>query len=133
MSDAPNPRDEQDEAEATDADEIDVADFPPDRPTGVRELLANDVAAADEYAPDDLRRREGRLEPDVAVADDEVPPALTDPERAPLEGAPGEADWDVIDPGAAPSDSASAGRRPDDTWPAEEAALHEEVEPDRLG
>jgi hypothetical protein len=118
------PRDDQYEAEVTDPDEIDPVGFPPDEPLGVGDLLAADVTAAGDYAPDNLRQRQARLRPDVAVADEvergEVPPELTD------DADPGEVDWDVIDPGAVQSDSSVSAHHPTDTWPAEEAAVHVE-------
>jgi hypothetical protein len=52
MTDSTEPRDDQAEAEATDSDEIDAADFPPEHSMGVGDLLANDVTAADESAPE---------------------------------------------------------------------------------
>jgi hypothetical protein len=131
MSDGNNPRDEQYEAEITDSDEIDLADFPPERLLGVGDLLAADVTAAGEYAPDNLRLRQRRLLPDVARADDDGrPPALTDPHdfgpdlEQRLVGDEGDTDWDVIDPGAGLSDAATPGHPRADTRPAEEAAIH---------
>jgi hypothetical protein len=122
MTDSTDPRDDQAEAEATDSDEIDATDFPPEHSMGVGDLLANDVTAADEYAPDTLAIRDRRVNPDVARADD---PAVT--ATAPEldeDGDPAEEDWDVVDPGAVLTDSAAASHAREDTRPAEEAALH---------
>jgi hypothetical protein len=136
MSDSSNQSDDQYEAEATDSDEIDLQDFPPDRPLGIDDLLGSDVSAAGDYAPDNLRQRDRRLRPDVARSDDprisEVAPGgLIDPDdpygddgTAQLVGERTDGDWDVIDPGAVLSDSVAADHRSSDSWPAEEAALH---------
>jgi hypothetical protein len=120
--DMTEPRDDQYEAEVTDSDEIDPLDFPPDALVGVDDLLDADVPMAGDYAPDDLRRRQRRLRPDAPRAEDPerglVAPELTDTAE------PGETDWDVVDPGAALSDSTVTAHHPADTWPAEEAAVH---------
>jgi hypothetical protein len=132
MTDGRDTRDDQYEAEVTDQDEIDVLDFPPERPLGLGDLLAPDVTAAGEYAPDDLRRRQLRLRPDVARADDMTGgPALSapgdpyGPDVADEQVADrGTSDWDIVDPGARLADSPGADHRPVDSWPAEEAAIH---------
>jgi hypothetical protein len=103
----------------TDADETDPLDDPPETALGVEDLLDDDVPAAGGHAPDDLRARMRREEPDVARPGDPdlgtVPPGgITD------QGEPGEPDWDVIDPGGARTDTAADP----DRWPAEEAAMH---------
>jgi hypothetical protein len=121
MTDTPDPQDDQAAAEDTDADEIDAADFPPERSLGVDDLLDDDVTAAGGYAPDNLRTRLRREDPEARPAgdgDDAAPaPRLTGP------GEPAEDDWEIIDPGGVLSDSTAAAHGTD-TWPAEEAALH---------
>jgi hypothetical protein len=136
MRDRSDIRDDQYEAEVTDSDEVDVLDFPPERSLGVEELLANDVTAAGEYAPDTLRGRKARLHPDVVTSDDlritgVAPGGLADPddpygfdERDQQVGERSAADWQVVDPGMVLADSSAAGHRGVDEWPAEEAALH---------
>jgi hypothetical protein len=110
-------RDEQDQAEMLDPDEIDPAAFPPDRPTGVDNLLAEDVTAADEYAPDSVRSREWREEPELTGlgTEPEPVPHLTDT------GEPAEDDDDVFDRGGVLTEAygGDAG-----TEPAEEAAVN---------
>jgi hypothetical protein len=119
MSDS---RDEQDMAEALDADRFDPQDFPPEHSPGVADLLAEEVTAAGDYAPDDLITRLQREEPDVSEPDG--PDASL---RGGIDesGAVGEPDDDVMDRGAAPAEGSAAAR----SLPAEEAALHITDEP----
>jgi hypothetical protein len=123
--------DDQDQAEALDPDEVDVVDFPPEHTLGVGELLAHDVTAAGEYAPDNLAIRELREEPELDGLDDTgaAAPHLVDADGARGPGGTAglvadraEEDWDVVDPGGALTES--AGGPGTDTWPAEEAAIH---------
>jgi hypothetical protein len=124
--------DEQDQAEVLDDDEIDILDYPPDGTLGVDDLLDDDVPVAGDYAPDDLRHRLAREEPDVIPAGDDAGRVTVggliepdDPfgpdETKELVGEFGEPDSAVG--GAVLTDSAVAGHGAD-TLPAEEAALH---------
>jgi hypothetical protein len=125
--------DDQYAAEILDDDEVDLLDYPPDHSLGVDDLLDDDVPAAGEYAPDDLRHRLAREEPEVTVGGGGdfaavAPGGVIDPDDAfgpdgtkELIGELGEPDSDVG--GVILADSARAGRG-SDTWPAEEAALH---------
>ena len=70
--------DEQYEAEVLDDDKLDRANFPPDEPLGLPELLGRDADVTGDYAPDSLAERIAREEPDVIVADDGTAPALLD-------------------------------------------------------
>jgi hypothetical protein len=134
MSDA---RDDQDQAEALDDDNLDPGDFPPDHSLGLGELAANDVIAADAYAPDSVEGRRWREEPDF----DREPPSgseresvvgLLEPDL--VEGADVEAD--LIADEAEPDDDAggvvlsdaSDSRDDPGNRPAEEAAVHIETE-----
>jgi hypothetical protein len=135
--------DDQTAAEILDDDEIDILDFPPDRSVGVDDLLDDDVPAAGDYAPDDLRRRLARELPDVVVPHDDIglvaPGGVIDLDDPLGPDGTGELVGEVAeaDPGfggAVLSDSAVAGHDTD-TWPAEDAALHlvdEEAGDDRL-
>jgi hypothetical protein len=127
MSTPRQSRDDQYEAEVTDAEEIDAVDFPPDTALGVDDLLADDVPTAGDYAPDTLEGRERRLRPETAPTDgagldSAAPGGLT------AADGPGEPDWEVVDPGGPFADSVSAAHHPSDTWSAEEAALHVETD-----
>jgi hypothetical protein len=135
--------DDQDLAEALDSDKIDPLDFPPDRASGVEDLLDDDVTSAGDFAPDDLATRISREEPDVLPAADEgevpdiaavAPGGITAPDdpfgpdgAGELIGEAGEVDSDVD--GLVTSESAAAGHGTD-VWPAEEAAMHVVEEPE---
>lgn len=70
--------DEQFEAEVLDDDKLDRANYPPDVPLGLPELLGRDTEVTGDHASDSLAERVAREEPDVVVAADAAPALLDD-------------------------------------------------------
>jgi hypothetical protein len=130
MSDA---RDDQDQAEALDDENLDLGDFPPDRSLGLGQLAAEDVTAADAYAPDSLEARERREEPDfdrqpLSATERETVAGLLEPDL--VDGDDVEADLVAVeaepdsDAGGAVLSDAVDTRGDPGNQPAEEAAVH---------
>jgi hypothetical protein len=126
-------RDEQTGAENLDGDKIDPTGYPPDEPLGLPDLEGRDVSAVGEYAPDSVRERTARQEPDFGEPgapvgadrpvirpiepDDPFGPDETGEAIADLPETSGQLDGPVLS-------EAEDARSPGDQLPAEEAAVH---------
>jgi hypothetical protein len=128
-----NDQDEQTVAENLDGDKIDPTQYPPDEPLGLPELEGRDVTVIGDYAPDSLRERTAREEPDFGEPgapvgadrpviqpiepDDPFGPDETAEAIADLPDDSGQLDGPVLSEG---EDAVSVA----DGVPAEEAAVH---------
>jgi hypothetical protein len=129
-----NGQDEQAVAESLDGDKIDPTRYPPDEPLGLPDLEGRDVSVVGDYAPDSVRERTARQEPDFGEAgapvaadrptvrpiepDDPFGPDETGEALADLSDESGQGDGPVL---SEAEDARSSGG---DELPAEEAAVH---------
>jgi hypothetical protein len=129
-----NDQDEQTVAENLDGDKIDPTRYPPDEPLGLPDLEGRDVTVVGDYAPDSVRERTAREEPDFGEPgapvgtdqpviqpiepDDPFGPDETAEAIADLPEERGQLDGPILSEG---EDAVSAGG---DDLPAEEAAVH---------